>query len=159
MREPFPWQGRKIERLWASAAGRPQTRRRQPNPMETICSQTSLRRPCTTFRQATDHPVYPHPTSSCVEAGKWFSREALVRKGGLEPPWVTPPDPKSGASANFDTFARLVTVAMHAPSNHIVMRTPRRLLHPCGSIGRFRRAQRWPPVERRRLPATLYASE
>ena len=30
----------------------------------------------------------------------------LVRKGGLEPPWVTPPDPKSGASANSATFAR-----------------------------------------------------
>jgi len=31
----------------------------------------------------------------------------LVRKGGLEPPWVSPPDPKSGASANSATFARL----------------------------------------------------
>ena len=29
----------------------------------------------------------------------------MVRKGGLEPPWVTPPDPKSGASANSATFA------------------------------------------------------
>jgi hypothetical protein len=29
----------------------------------------------------------------------------LVRKGGLEPPWVSPPDPKSGASANSATFA------------------------------------------------------
>ncbi len=32
-------------------------------------------------------------------------RGRLVRKGGLEPPWVAPPDPKSGASANFATFA------------------------------------------------------
>jgi hypothetical protein len=28
-----------------------------------------------------------------------------VRKRGLEPLWVTPPDPKSGASANFATSA------------------------------------------------------
>src|SRR5208337_1370423 len=32
-------------------------------------------------------------------------QEELVRKGGLEPPWVSPPDPKSGASANSATFA------------------------------------------------------
>ena len=29
----------------------------------------------------------------------------MVRKGGLEPPWISPPDPKSGASANSATFA------------------------------------------------------
>jgi hypothetical protein len=29
----------------------------------------------------------------------------LVRKGGLEPPPLTGPDPKSGASANSATFA------------------------------------------------------
>jgi hypothetical protein len=30
----------------------------------------------------------------------------LVRKGGLEPPRLAAPDPKSGASANSATFAR-----------------------------------------------------
>jgi hypothetical protein len=31
----------------------------------------------------------------------------LVRKGGLEPPRLAAPDPKSGASANSATFARV----------------------------------------------------
>ena len=31
-----------------------------------------------------------------------------MRKEGLEPSWVSPPDPKSGASANSATFAWLV---------------------------------------------------
>src|ERR1700751_6194488 len=31
--------------------------------------------------------------------------ECVVRKGGVEPPWVSPPDPKSGASANSATLA------------------------------------------------------
>ena len=32
----------------------------------------------------------------------------LVRKRGLEPLWIAPPDPKSGASANFATSAAFV---------------------------------------------------
>ncbi len=34
----------------------------------------------------------------------WLIKD-LVRKRGLEPLWIAPPDPKSGASANFATFA------------------------------------------------------
>ncbi len=39
--------------------------------------------------------------------GDGSERKLLVRKGGLEPPRLTAPDPKSGASANSATFASL----------------------------------------------------
>jgi hypothetical protein len=38
------------------------------------------------------------------------TRKLLVRKGGLEPPPLAGPDPKSGASANSATFALLVVL-------------------------------------------------
>ena len=44
---------------------------------------------------------------ACVDAG-------LVRKEGLEPSWVTPPDPKSGASALYRLkIQRLEKVEKH----------------------------------------------
>ena len=34
------------------------------------------------------------------------THDSLVRKGGLEPPHLSAPEPKSGASTNSATFAR-----------------------------------------------------
>ena len=36
-----------------------------------------------------------------------FLKDALVREGGLEPPRLKAPDPKSGVYANFTTLAAL----------------------------------------------------
>src|SRR5437588_10546115 len=47
-------------------------------------------------------------TASCMHVQ--IAKQNLVRKGGLEPPRVSPPDPKSGASANSATFARRCTI-------------------------------------------------
>ena len=41
-------------------------------------------------------------------------RYSLVRKGGLEPPHLSVPDPKSGASANSATFANQITYTSSA---------------------------------------------
>ena len=41
-------------------------------------------------------------------------KRELVRKGGLEPPRLAAPDPKSGASANSATFARWLTRIVNA---------------------------------------------
>lgn len=58
-------------------------------------------------RRASDRHQSRHkmgPSDCVLPNWKNYSKK-LVRKGGLEPPRVAPPDPKSGASANFATFA------------------------------------------------------
>src|SRR5947208_15399689 len=55
-------------------------------------------------------------TSQSLNAEPYFSAYCrlptaywlLVRKGGLEPPHLSVPDPKSGASANSATFAKSI---------------------------------------------------
>ena len=49
----------------------------------------------------------------------------MVRKGGLEPPHLSVPDPKSGASANSATFARA--------SNHILKGAKKNITRECVS--------------------------
>jgi hypothetical protein len=43
----------------------------------------------------------------------------LVRKGGLEPPHLSVPDPKSGASANSATFAFSVNFSIAKKEYHV----------------------------------------
>ena len=40
----------------------------------------------------------------------------MVRKGGLEPPHLSVPDPKSGASANSATFAIAIQITLNITS-------------------------------------------
>ncbi len=74
--------------------------------------------------------IYLYANDSMDAMGK-----GLVRKGGLEPPWVSPPDPKSGASANSATFAHLVSFSFGLPyicfAYHVrTSRNTRPLEHP-----------------------------
>ena len=48
--------------------------------------------------------------SISLRESKSVGKNFLVRKGGLEPPHLSVPDPKSGASANSATFALLKPV-------------------------------------------------
>ena len=47
-----------------------------------------------------------------------FAGKVVVRKGGLEPPPLAGPDPKSGASANSATFANCHNRLLHKGLSH-----------------------------------------
>jgi hypothetical protein len=60
----------------------------------------------------------------------------MVRKGGVEPPWVAPPDPKSGASASSATFASVeMPVADHSRSSQFRFEAVPLQRHICGRAG------------------------
>jgi protein-tyrosine-phosphatase len=78
--------------------------------------------------------------------------QRLVRKGGLEPPWVSPPDPKSGASANSATFAgqgSMQIVTRGCLQSHLHKSNAS---HPTGGIVTF--ARKYFPTGRVLRPAT-----
>ncbi len=91
-------------------------------------------------------PDYSGGAGGRREAGIWpgssgprqvFGRICgVVRKGGLEPPWIAPPDPKSGASANSATFAwaRLESILARRVHLHPIGRSAGRRPRGCGGL-------------------------